>query len=474
MGNGRVPKSQVEMGERGSSDDAESDWYAHGQYVPEGDPLSARRPTAADFTRMIERDGMGQALDYALTLPLRQGLPYVEPHPQDKGEAEYIRRVMFESASEGGMTTPISDVIAQMTSGVTHRFAPFEMVLKSEGSEILLHKLAFRPQKKITIVRDKNGSFNGYKEKGERQVNEFGIGRPYEEKFDPDKTFVYFHGGNRKPSYGESALEAPYRHHVEKLKIMKLSNEHLANHALGVWVGTHAPRATDKARKAFFAALSRLRGGGRMLKGPDEKIEALNQGSANEDFRSEKAYHDAQMCLACLVQFLLLSLSTGPTGTGIGSNALSTDQTDFFTMSQESRRYEMALALTNHVAAKLVKWNFPNPKYPEIRYLPLSDSERRLALDVWKTLVTSTVRRTGELEFNAIQERALQALGIDIKELQEQAGEDAEDDTADDVPPAGDEDFQQSLQNLLRGMGTGGTTGATTGTAAPTDAQVPA
>lgn len=459
MGASRNGHSQVETGERGSSDDvALDDWLSSYGFIPESEPLSATRPRAVDFTRFIERDGMGQALDFALTLPLRQGLPYVEPHLEDKGEAEYIRRMLFGSASEGGMTTPISDVIAQMTSGVTHRFAPFEIVLMEEAGEILLHKLAFRPQKKITILRDKNGSFNGYKEKGERQVNELGFGQPYEETFVPDKTFVYFHGGNRKPSYGESALEAPYRHHVEKLKVMKLSNEHLANHALGVWIATHGPRASEKKRRGLFNALKNLRGGGRMVKGPEEKVEALSQTSANEDFRAEKAYHDSQMCLACLVQFLLLSLSTGPTGTGIGSNALSTDHSDFFTMSQESRRNEMALALTNHVSAKLIKLNFPDPKYPTIRYLPLSDNERALALDLWKTLITSTVQRVGSLEFNAIQERALQAIGVDIKELKDQVGARTDEDGEpldDAVPAPGDEEFQRSLRNII-GAGAGG------------------
>lgn len=450
---------QVEFGERGTSEDPdERDWASGINLIPPGDPLSAPSPGPRDITRFIGRDGMGQALDYALTLPLRISLPYIEPHREDKGEAEFVRRCLFASAAEGGMTTPLQDVQAQMTTGVTHRFAAFEKVYDSNSGEIFLHKLAFRPATKILILRDKNGSFNGYKEKGERNINEFGIGRPYEEKFDADKVFVYFHGGNRKPSYGESALEAAYKHHVEKLRVMKMSNEHLANHALGVWVGTHAPRASEKKRKGFFDALKNLRGGGRMVKGPDEKIEALAQSTANEDFRSEKAYHDAQMCLSVLVQFLLLSLSTGPTGTGIGSNALSTDQTDFFTMSQESRRDEMALALTNHVAADLVRINFPNPKYPVIRYLPLSDNERRSALEVWKVLVTSAVRRVGNLEFDAIQERALQALGIDVKKLKEQVGADTDeqgDPVEDETPASGDPSFQKAVQDLI-GSGTSG------------------
>lgn len=443
--------SQIELGERGTSEDPDVITAAHTQINSPGDPLSARKPGPRDFTRYIERDGMGQALDYALTLPLRMGLPYIEPHREDKGEAEFIRRCLFASAAEGGMTTPIQDVQAQMTSGVTHRFAPFEMVYDSNGPEIILHKLAFRPQSKIRILRDRNGSFNGYMEKGERELDEWGIGKPYELTFGPDKVFVYFHGGNRKPSYGESALEAPYQHHIEKLKIMRLSNEHLANHALGVWIGTHAPRASEKKRKGFFDALKALRGGGRMVKGPDEKVEALGQSTANEDFRSEKAYHDAQACLSCLVQFLLLSLSTGPTGTGIGSNALSRDHSDFFTMSQESRREEMALALTNHVAAKLISINFPNPKYPVIRYLPLSDNERQAALEVWKTLVTATVRRVGDLEFSAIQERALQALGIDVKKLEEQVGADTDEDgePKTDLPPEGDPDFQKAIRDIV-------------------------
>lgn len=447
---------QVEYGERGTSEDPDEFWGSSVHLSAPGDPLSAARPGPRDFTRFIERDGMGQALDSALTLPLRMGLPYVEPHREDKGEAEFVRRCLFASASEGGMTTPIQDVQAQMTSGVTHRFAPFEMVYESSGPEIILHKLAFRPQAKVWVLRDKNGSFNGYKEKGERNLDEWGFGKPYEEKFTPEKTFVYFHGGNRKPNYGESALEAPYRHHVEKLRVMKMGNEHLANHALGVWVAKYAPRASERRRRSLFDTIKDMRGGARLLIGPDENLETQHQGTAGEEFRAEKAYHDSQMCLACLVQFLLLSLSTGPTGTGIGSNALSRDHSDFFTMSQESRRDEMALALTNHVAAKIVQLNFPQPKFPVIRYLPLSDNERSAALKVWETLVTATVRRVGELEFDAIQERALQALGIDVAKLRQQVGADTDDrgePVEDATPPQGDPAFREALGNLIPNNG---------------------
>lgn len=446
---------QVQFGEQGSSEPEEGWLHAYVTSYDTSKPLGSRRPEARDFTRMIDIDGMAQALDYCLTLPLRQGLPYVEPHPQDKGEADLIRRRMFAPAHDGGMTTPLVDVLAQMTTAVTHRYAPFEKVMTEEDGEIFYKKLAFRPQTKIRIRRDRNGSFNGYLEEGERSSGEPDDFRfeHYKVRLGPERVFVYFHGGNRRPNVGESALEAPYRSHREKLKVMELGNEALQNHSLGIYIGTHAPRASEQKRKSFWNALKGIRGGGRMLKGPEEKVEQVAGQGAGEDFRNEKSYHDAQMCLAVLVQFILLSLSTGPTGTGIGSNALSRDHSDFFTMSQESRREEMAVALTNHAVAYLVSLNFPDPKFPRIRYLPLSDTERQRALEVWRQLVTSAIQRVEQIEFDAIQERALQAIGVDVRELEDKAGERVDEGPIGPAPPGeipGSPEFQRSVQELMR------------------------
>lgn len=74
---------------------------------------------------MLARNGMCAAIEQVLTLPIR-GAPYtIEPGKGDKGEADFVQSVMMTPDESGGMKTPISELLGQITSAQIFRRAFF-------------------------------------------------------------------------------------------------------------------------------------------------------------------------------------------------------------------------------------------------------------------------------------------------------------------------------------------------------------
>jgi hypothetical protein len=74
---------------------------------------------------MFSRNGTASAVELVLTLPIREADFSIEPGKGDKGECEFIRSVLMTPDTEGGMRTPLTEVIGQVTSGQIYRRAFF-------------------------------------------------------------------------------------------------------------------------------------------------------------------------------------------------------------------------------------------------------------------------------------------------------------------------------------------------------------
>jgi hypothetical protein len=83
---------------------------------------------------MFSRNGMCSAIEQVLTLPIR-GAPYtIAPAKGDKGEAELVQSVLMTPNEDGGMKTPISELVGQITSAQVFRrafFLPSRKLLRS-------------------------------------------------------------------------------------------------------------------------------------------------------------------------------------------------------------------------------------------------------------------------------------------------------------------------------------------------------
>jgi len=70
-----------------------------------------------------------------------------------------------------------------------------------------------------------------------------------------------------------------------------------------------------------------------------------------------------------------------------------------------------------------VDWESTTPALGWIwKFEPLSDVDKQKALDIWSALVVATTRSTGSL-WDALQEKALQGLGIDPGKIEKDVQE---------------------------------------------------
>ena len=166
---------------------------------------------------MLSRNGMAAAIEQVLTLPVR-GAPYtIEPSKGDKGEAEFVESVMMSPDEAGGMKTPISTLVGQITSAQVFRRAFFEKTFKIRESDgrIIYDKVAYRPPATCQArYNDRTGEANGFRQ----QVWLFGGNLMLSRKqkvpgyvdIPKIRSYIYTHGKHREPLTGVSEMETSY------------------------------------------------------------------------------------------------------------------------------------------------------------------------------------------------------------------------------------------------------------------------
>ena len=72
---------------------------------------------------MFSRNGTASALEMVLTLPIREADFSIELGKGDKGEFEFVQSVLMTPDSSGGMATPMTTLMGQITSAQIYRRA---------------------------------------------------------------------------------------------------------------------------------------------------------------------------------------------------------------------------------------------------------------------------------------------------------------------------------------------------------------
>lgn len=367
-----------------------------------GEVLETTFPQVQQIREMIRRDSQGQAIDFGLTLPIRRNTYDIEAPKGGKQAAKLCRKVLLGPSEEGGMTTPMEYVIAQMTTGIAYGKACFEKVWEKKDGNDVYKKIAFRPAISCRLKLDANGSFDGFYQDplpGSRSQKPI--------YFKPEKSFVYLFQGHVDPSGGRSAYVAAYNRYQHKKKVESLLFQHLMRFAGGVRWGKYGGPEGEKGATVFFNNLSSIRGQGTIVTGQEDDIEILNSDTSDE-FQSTLGHLNSEMARSVLCQFLMLG-----TETNVGSWALSKDHSDFFLLGLEAIMREMETAINKYVIGPLVRYNFGvDSPIPRFRFETMAESTRALAHATWQSLVEK-----GTLPFNesfgpALDEQARQAMAI--------------------------------------------------------------
>jgi hypothetical protein len=347
----------------------------------------SREPTAADLASMLDRDGKAEAIANVLTLPLRWADVQIVPQEGDTGEAELVSRALLTPPHEGGMSTPLDHVIAQMATAVWQRRAFFEKVFRIEDGTVTYKKLALRPAESCQIKRGKRtGDFEGFRQSVPWD-------HPHADadgyvQIEAEKALVYVHDQARAPLTGRSAMQTAYRCFEARQKLRFLWFVFLERFATP-WAttseATNDPKAAgDLARKA-----AGLRGGGVLGLSEGQSLELLEPTADGGAFIKAMDWLGSEMSGSVLAGFTDLASSAAA---GRGSLALSRDASDFFLRSCEARSSEMGAVLTIYAASDLVRWNRgPGGKTPTVKFGKLSDEHKAEALDLFKALSTQPV-----------------------------------------------------------------------------------
>jgi hypothetical protein len=373
---------------------------------------------------MFSRNGTAQALELVLTLPIREADFSIEPGKGDKGECDFIRSVLMTPDTEGGMRTPMTELLGQITSGQLYRRAFFEKTFKVRESDgkIVYDKIAFRPPATCQArYNDRSGEANGFRQ----QVWLFGgnlmLSRrqkvPGYVDIPKIRSYIYTHGKHREPLTGVSEVEVAYWCHSTQMKLLYLWYYYLENMALQrlVVYGNDQPEATARADD-----ISQLRGSGVVgLVHPIDGQKAFEAIPSSADaglfFSQALSFLSSWAISSVLAGFLgLASASTG----GKGAYSLSQDQSDFYLKSRQGVAKEIAESISYDVIRPLVMLNFgTGASYPQAKFGPLQDEQAQQLLTMFGQMSAAPVLHVPLQVFDLITERMASILQLDVDQV---------------------------------------------------------
>lgn len=388
-----------------------------------------------DMKDMLEVDAKAQTLESVLTLPIRGASWSIQRGRAEAETYDRIHRILTAPANAGGMTTPMNLIISQMCNAFVYKKSFFEKVwTRFEEGGVGYKKVAWRPPATCAVQRDpKTGSFQGFRQMPIR------LDDTDEKVFKPLRAFVYIHGTHRDPLEGVSDLTITQWCYKTKQKIRFLWYQFLEGQSLPKTV-VKAPdetMATEAAKKIIG-----LRSGG--VVGVSDQIstdvlESSGRGAA--EFKAAMQWLDAEASSSVLAGFTDLGAAAT---SGIGSFALSKDQTDFFLMSEAAKSREMQDYINQYLIADLVRWNFgPNAVAPYFEFGPISQDDAAAAISLLQATAQTPVNQS-YLPQEFFDELALRVAGfldldvLTVREGLERARKEAENAAAKaGVPPEG-------------------------------------
>lgn len=347
---------------------------------------------ARDMRNMLQGDvpdAKAQTLESVLSLPIRSTPFYIKQGRAKKEVFERIQRILTQPANNGGMTTPMNLIIAQMCNAFVYKKSFFEKVWTvdedAERSGFKYSKVAWRPPTTCAIERDAGtGAFRGFRQMPLR------LDDTDEKKFDPMRAFVYIHGSHRDPMEGVSDLLVTQWCYRTKQKIRFLWYQFLEGQALPKTIvkNQDGDAAVNAAKKIVG-----LKSGGIVGIDSSNEIDTLeSSGRGAAEFRAAMQWLDSESSGSVLAGFTDLgAMAAG----GTGSFALSKDQTDFFLMSREAEKKEMQDFINQYLVADLVRWNFgPTEIAPLFEFGPINQDDATAAISLLQATAQTPVNQS--------------------------------------------------------------------------------
>jgi hypothetical protein len=393
-------------------------------YFGDGDVFDYGEYSARDMKAMFSRDGVASAVELVLTLPIREADYTIEPAKGDKGEADFAKSVLLTPDMEGGMITPIQQLVGQITTGQIYRRAFFETTwkIRPDDEKIIYNRVSYRPPATCQArYNARTGHPNGFRQ----QVWLFGGNMMTSPKqkvpgyvdIPKLRSFIYTHGKHREPLVGVSEMEISYWCYQTKMKLLYLWYHFLENQALQrlIVYGNDQPEANVRA--ADIASLKSSGVAGLIHPEQGQKaFDVIEQATDSGKFFSDAlGWLEGWQTHSVLAGFMAL---TGNATGGKGSYALSQDQSSFFLKSRQGVAKEIAEAITLDLIRPLIVLNFgPKAAFPVWKFGPLQDEQIQALLTLFGQMAAAPVLHVPLPVFDLITERMATILQLDVDQV---------------------------------------------------------
>lgn len=335
------------------------------------------RQWIADVERMIDSGGQPAAVEKALTLPIRSANLTIEKPDKDSGQTEFVREVLYSAGQSDGMTPDLVGIVSQIAQAIAVKktYHEIEFERRRDG-RIGYASIAWRPPQTCEPIRDRGSG----KPRGFRQYIDWQVALEVSRQRDvvrvgsvanADQDYGYVripavravmhvHGQHRDPINGVSDLAVTHWAWSLQQKIMLMWATFLDGTSMPkvVAYGSEKGEADKTAR-----AIASLRGSGVVGVTRDSALDPAvklfevldSSGAGAAQFVEMINYLEQQMTKSVLAGFLDL---TSNATRGIGSYALSADQSGLFLTSRQAAAKEIARTVTDQIIAPLVRINF--------------------------------------------------------------------------------------------------------------------
>lgn len=362
------------------------------------------------YLAMQDNDGTVKAITRLFAMPIQSTPIKIIAGKNDKGEREFIENVFLGSPSQGGMSTPLPFVIADMTRAIFEGFRLYEKVpqIIKEGrhvGKIGWRKLAPRDSTTIDLRSDEHGGFMGA-----RQIAYFG-GKYIDVIIPPDKCILFTFQKERHPLYGESILKTAYYHYDKKHKLYYLAHKKAEIDAVGLKILKLSKPMSDADVSAAEEVIDTIGVNSRVTLPSGFELE-IDRSSAGYDVLPLIEHHDSQMVLSTLAQAIQMGTkSTYAYTYGKGYEM----QGEFIVQMLSSIMKSMEDTLNQWAVAPLIEWNFGHDaSMPKIKLMPLNNNTQQYMMSLFEKLLTKDPTLVSQEFIDSLAKEAADKLGIDL------------------------------------------------------------
>lgn len=370
--------------------------------------------TVTQLIAMRRTDGQARALYRLITLPIRSALKNATFVPQNnveggEEEAAFMEQMFTLPASAGGMTVPLSKVIAQMLMAVFDGFSAFEMVYWQPKTGPMkgkwtLKKLAHRPAETLSFLIDNNSEYAGLRQRTMWQ------GQHIDKVLPAEHTVYYAAQEEERAFYGRSYFEAAFKHWEAKFKLYLIAHIAAQRAAVGTRVGK-MPRNPNKAeREALVRGLADLGIAQYIVIPEDYTIESLKE-FAGFPFLDYINHHNSQMSKSILAAFF----DKDQGGSDVKLVDFGQQSDAMFIMMLQTIMAEIEEVINQKIVPRFIDWNFDSGRYPKFQFGPLTEDKKAALLELFKTLAVAGQSLTIRPEtLHEIEKQVSEELGLEI------------------------------------------------------------